>query len=128
MQARLNAGKQGSRPNAEPHRATRDIDLLASGDNSPAVLADILTAICAHEVETDGVESLLETLQVEERVEGRAYPSLHVEMLAALGTARPRFEIDITFGEAVVPSAQEVDLPVLLGLPAPRLLSSMAKR
>jgi predicted nucleotidyltransferase component of viral defense system len=42
-------------------------------------------------------------------------------MLAALGTARPRLEIDVAFGEAVTPAPQEVDLPVLLSMPSPRL-------
>ena len=32
---------------AEPHRATRDIDLMATGDSSPEALRQILIAVCA---------------------------------------------------------------------------------
>ncbi len=42
-------------------------------------------------------------------------------MAATLSTARLRLEIDIAFGEAVTPPLQEVELPVLIGKPPPRL-------
>jgi predicted nucleotidyltransferase component of viral defense system len=106
---------------AEPHRATRDIDLLATGDSSPAALKQILAAICAQQVEEDGVIFLPETLNIEERAEGRIYQGLHLEMAVTLSTARLRLEIDIAFGEAVSPPPEEVELPVLLGKPPPRL-------
>ena len=44
-------------------------------------------------------------------------------MAALLSTAHLRLEIDIAFGEAMVPPPLEVDLPVLLALPAPRLFA-----
>jgi predicted nucleotidyltransferase component of viral defense system len=107
--------------NAEPHRATRDIDLLASGNSAPEALREILTAICALPVESDGVTFLMETLHIEERAEGRVYQGLHIEMVTTLGTAKLRLEIDLAFGEAVTPPPVEVDLPVLLAMPIPRL-------
>ncbi len=106
---------------AEPHRATRDIDLLATGDSSPAALRQIFHQVCAHAVEEDGVVFLPETLNIEARAAGRIYQGLHLEMTAMLSTARLRLEIDIAFGEAVIPPPQEVELPVLLGKPSPRL-------
>ena len=107
--------------NAEPHRATRDIDLLSSGDSSPGAMRQKLEVICAQPVETDGVSYLLETIHIQERTEGRVYQGLHIEMTATLGTARLRLEIDIAFGEAVIPPPIEVVLPVLLEMPAPHL-------
>lgn len=107
---------------AEPHRATRDIDLLGTGDSSPDVLRHIVEAVCAQVVEEeDGLMFLPDTLHIEERAEGRLYQGLHLEMAALLATARLRLEIDIAFGEAVVPPAREVELPSLLDKPAPRL-------
>ena len=107
---------------AEPHRATRDIDLLATGDSSPAALRHIMEAVCAQVVEEeDGIVFLPDTLRIEERAEGRIYQGLHLEMAALLATARLRLEIDIAFGEAVIPPAWEVELPSLLDKPAPRL-------
>jgi predicted nucleotidyltransferase component of viral defense system len=106
---------------AEPHRATRDIDLLAFGESSPEALRQVMEAICAPSIEEEGVTFLPETLTIEERVEGRVYQGLHLEMQAALAETRLRLEIDVAFGEAVVPPPEEVELPVLLGKPPPRL-------
>ncbi len=106
----------------EPHRATRDIDLLAIGDNSATAMRQMVEAICAQSVETDdGITFLPDTLHLEERIEGRIYQGLHLEMAARLGTAQLRLEIDIAFGEAVAPPAEVVELPALLDKPAPRL-------
>lgn len=107
--------------NAEPHRATRDIDMLASGESSPMVLRQILSEICLQPVDTDGVVFLQETIHIDERSEGRVYQGLHIEIAATLGSARPRLELDIAFGEAVTPPPFEAELPVLLGMPSPRL-------
>lgn len=112
---------------AEPHRATRDIDLLALGESSAAALRQVIESVCAPSVgeapveEEDGLVFLTGTLHVEERTEGRLYQGLHLEMTALLGTARLRLEIDVAVGEAVVPPPQEIELPALLGKPAPRL-------
>jgi hypothetical protein len=106
---------------AEPHRATRGIDLLATGDGSPEALSQILMELCVQPVDEDGLVFMPETLNIEELVDGRIYQGLHVELSAMLATARLLLEIDIAFGEAVVPPPQDVELPVLLGIPAPRL-------
>ena len=108
--------------NAEPHRATRDIDLLATGDSSASSLRQVIEAVCAQPVEVeDGLVFLPDTLNIEERAEGRVYQGLHLEMEAMLGTARLRLEIDIAFGEAVIPPPEVIELPVLLGKPTPHL-------
>ena len=107
--------------NSEPHRSTRDIDLMAEGDSSPAVIRDILANICTEHVQPDGVSYLPETIHIEVREEARIYKGLHIEIMTTLGTARQRLEIDIAFGEAVTPPALDVELPVLLAMPAPQL-------
>ena len=86
------------------HRPTRDVDLLAHGDNSTATMTTVFGEICATPVSEDGVSFLLDTLKIEERSEARAYPGLHIEVTAALGSARPRLEVDVAFGEAVTPA------------------------
>jgi len=107
--------------NPEPHRATRDIDLLASGDLSPEAMQVMMTEICRQPVPPDGVGFLPDTLRIEARAEARVYQGLHLEMITTLGTARPRLEIDIAVGEAVIPPPVDVEMPVLLGMPPPRL-------
>jgi len=106
----------------EPHRATRDIDLLATGDNSTTALRKVMEAVCTQPLaEEDGIVFLTDTLRIEERTEGRVYQGLHLEMEATFSTAHLRLEIDIAFGEAVVPPPQEISLPSLLEKPEARL-------
>ncbi len=105
-----------------PYRPTRDLDMLATGDSSPEALRQILLDICTTEVQPDdGVIFLPATLVVEERTVGRAYQGLYVEVLAQLGSARPRLELDLSFGEAITPAPMEIELPALLDKPRPRL-------
>ena len=105
-----------------PYRPTRDLDMLAMGDSSPEALRQLLLDICATPVSPDdGVIFLPETLVVEERTVGRAYQGLYVEVLAQLGSARPRLELDLSFGEAITPAPMEIELPALLDKPRPRL-------
>lgn len=84
-------------------------------------LRQILIAVCTQPVEEDGVVFQPETLNIEDRVEGRIYQGLHMEMAATLSTARLRLVIDIAFGEAISPPAEEIELPIMLGKPSPRL-------
>lgn len=107
-----------------PHRPTRDVDFLASGESSAEATRPILEEICAFPVPEDGVTFLAETLRVEERDnDGRAYQGLHVEVTATIGSARPRLEIDVAFGEVVTPAPEEVEVPALLSQPRPRLMA-----
>lgn len=106
---------------ASLHRPTRDVDLLATGESSAEAMAPLFQDICATVVPEDGVLFLPETLRIEERSEGRVYQGLHVEVTAALGSARPRLEIDVAFGEVITPGPQEVEVPTLLSQPRPRL-------
>jgi hypothetical protein len=103
------------------HRPTGDLDMLGVGDSAVETLTQQFLEICAVPVEEDGLVFLPETLLVEERTEGRAYQGLYIEIVARLGTALPRLEVDLSFGEAITPGPEEIELPTLLGLPRPRL-------
>jgi hypothetical protein len=49
------------------------------------------------------------------------YGCLRLRTTAAQASARISITVDIGFGDAVEPGVEDVDLPVLLDLPAPRL-------
>ena len=49
------------------------------------------------------------------------YGGLRLRTTAALASTRISITVDIGFGDSVEPGVEEVDLPVLLDLPAPRL-------
>lgn len=106
----------------DPHRATRDIDLLGFGDAEREAIAAIFTEICMMPAD-DGVVFAKDALSIDELREDNAYGGLRLKTMASIGTARVRVVIDIGFGDAVEPGLDEIELPVLLDMPAPMLRS-----
>ncbi len=106
-----------------PHRATRDIDLLGFGEATPEAIRAAFLAVIGDNSSAveDGLEFKLDTLNVEPIREGQEYGGLRATLAAELSGARIRLQIDVGFGDAVVPAAEEVPLPALLELPAGRL-------
>jgi predicted nucleotidyltransferase component of viral defense system len=104
----------------DPFRPTRDLDLLGFGDPDPQAMLAIFREICTVEID-DGVSFDVEALAVDLIREELEYGGLRIKTDAEIAGARVRIVIDIGFGDAIEPGAAEVDLPVLLDLPAPRL-------
>ena len=104
----------------EPHRATRDVDLLGYGDAAAAALLDTFREIMAVQVD-DGVSFDLKSLQIEAIREEVEYGGSRLRTTAALAGARIPITVDIGFGDAVEPGVEDVDLPVLLDMPSPHL-------
>ncbi|HEX6813324.1 MAG TPA: nucleotidyl transferase AbiEii/AbiGii toxin family protein [Planctomycetota bacterium] len=105
----------------EAIRPTRDADLLGFGDLDPESLRRIFADVCALAVEPDGLDFDSGSLHVGPiRIED-AYGGQRVEMLARLGKARLRVQVDVGIGDAVVPEPQWIDYPSLLDMPRPRL-------
>jgi predicted nucleotidyltransferase component of viral defense system len=105
----------------EPHRPTRDIDLLGWGEPNIAILEQIFREICQVEVEDDGVQFLEDSIAGERIKEDQEYEGIRIRMLALLAGARVTLQVDVGFGDAVVPAAEEIVFPSLLNLPAPRM-------
>lgn len=104
----------------DPHRSTRDVDFLGFGDPSPEPVLATFREICA--IETgDDIEFDISTLRVELIREALAYGGLRLRAMAQLAGARITVFIDIGFGDAIEPGLEEVDPPVLLDMPKPRL-------
>lgn len=102
----------------DPHRPTRDIDLLGFGDPRPDEMLRV--EICSIR-ENDGVEFDLDNLQVTANREDLAYGGVRLQTYANIAGARLRIIIDIGFGDSVEPGVEELDLPVLLDQPQPHL-------
>lgn len=105
---------------ADPHRPTRDLDLLGFGDPDPGAVLAVFREVCAVPAE-DGVAFNLDSLGVDRIREDAVYGGLRLKMAAAVGGARVRVVVDIGFGDAIEPGLEDLALPVLLDLPAPRL-------
>jgi len=104
----------------DPHRSTRDLDLLGFGDSSPEPMLSTFREIMAHNAD-DGVEFDVENLRVERNREELQYGGLRLKTTASISGARISLTIDIGFGDALEPDAEELSYPSLLDFPAPRL-------
>jgi predicted nucleotidyltransferase component of viral defense system len=105
----------------QSHRPTRDLDLLGSGDASSKYLKQIFQQVCQAQVEDDGLTFEEESIEVIEIREGQEYPGQHVKLTAKLGNARVRVQVDVGYGDAVIPEATQIEYPSLLDFPSPRI-------
>lgn len=105
----------------EAIRPTRDADLLGFGALDADALRAIMLEICALQVEPDGLEFDAASVRVAPiRVEND-YGGQRVTLVAYLGSARLRVQVDVGIGDAVFPEPEWIDYPSLLGLPRPRI-------
>jgi predicted nucleotidyltransferase component of viral defense system len=105
----------------EPYRATVDLDLLSWGGSDPDSVTRDLAAICRTEVPDDAVVFDASTITAEQLRVQEEYAGARVTFEARLGTIRERLQVDIGFGDALWPRAEEVSYPVALGDPAPMI-------
>jgi len=104
----------------DPLRPTQDLDLLGIGNDDPDDMVRTFKEICAVQ-ENDGVVFDAESVSVDRIREDLEYGGLRIKANATVDGARVRVVIDIGFGDALEPGATEMDVPVLLDLPKPRL-------
>jgi len=105
----------------QPHRATRDLDLLGFGDPSIDRIRAVLSDLISLEVDDDGLIFDPSTLEVDPIREDQEYGGIRAVVVAVLAGARVRLQIDVGFGDVVTPDAIDIAFPTLLDLPAPRL-------
>lgn len=103
------------------YRPTKDLDLLGYGDSSTEQLTLAFQKACHAEVESDGLVFDPDSICVSEIRQDQEYQGKRIELSALIGKARINLQIDIGFGDAIVPDAQEIIYPTFLDLPAPRI-------
>ena len=105
----------------EPHRPTRDVDFLSFGNPDAETLQQRFGDICHVGVIDDGVKFDAKRIKIEEIRKATDYGGLRVHIPANVGGAKVTAAVDLGFGDATEPGLEEVELPVLLDLPPPRL-------
>jgi predicted nucleotidyltransferase component of viral defense system len=105
----------------EPHRPTRDLDLLGRGPTDVQRLTEVFRAICTTPVVDDGIHILVDTIHGEEIRETQEYRGVRVLFEARLANMRIPIQVDVGFGDAVTPGPVEIEFPTLLDLPPPVL-------
>jgi hypothetical protein len=102
-------------------RPTRDIDLLGSMDNAPEHLARVVAEVCETEVEPDGLVFKASTVKAIRIKEDAEYSGVRVRFDGFLEKSRIAMQIDVGFGDVVVPAATTISYPTLLDFPAPKM-------
>jgi len=103
-----------------PHRATRDVDLLGFGDPAVAAMEAVFHDVCAIEAD-DGLEFARDSVRGEEIRSAAESDGVRLRLDARLAQARIRIQVDVGFGDAVVPAPELIEVPALDGLPPARL-------
>jgi predicted nucleotidyltransferase component of viral defense system len=103
------------------HRTTWDADFLDLESPSQERLSSAFQTVCKIETKADGLHFLPESVQAEE-IRGRAaFRGIRISLTGMLGKAKIPLQIDVGYGDALVPPAKFIRFPVLLNFPAPRL-------
>lgn len=102
-------------------RPTKDIDFLAEQvKNDPAeleyIFADIANLPC-----DDGVKFNPLSITSERTKEDADYEGIRLKIDATLGQARKRLQMDIGFGDIIIPKAKLMEFPTLLEEKPPRV-------
>ncbi len=105
----------------DPFRPTGDLDLLGYGETATPEIKAAFRAICQIQAEDDGLVFDAEGLGAEPIREDQQYGGVRVKMKAFLGKTQIPVQIDIGFGDAITPAAQELEFPSLLSSEGPRL-------
>ena len=105
----------------EPHRSTRDLDLLGSGAADESRMEGIFRDLCTASVEEDGLVFDAGSVSAGRIADMARYAGVRVKLLGRLGVARIPMQVDVGFGDAVSPRPRKVKFPVMLDMPPPRL-------
>ena len=104
-------------------RPTRDLDLLTFADPDIAGLEQVFREICGADVKPDGLHFDPSTVSGSVIREGAIHDGVRMKLTARLGSARNQLQVDVGFGDAVVPPPSRLDFPVLLDQDSPRILA-----
>lgn len=102
-------------------RPTRDIDFLA--ESIPNEIENIKKAfidICEIQ-DNDGIRYDTDSIKIERIKKDANYQALRVHIKSYLGNARENIQIDIGFGDIIIPKPMYSDYPVLLDSSVPRI-------
>jgi predicted nucleotidyltransferase component of viral defense system len=103
-------------------RPTMDIDFLGQVNNSIDATVTVIKEICRQKIEPDGITFDLTGIKGESIAENAGYEGVRVRFHGSLGTAHFTMQLDIGFGDVVIPAPASLKYPTILDLPAPRIL------
>jgi predicted nucleotidyltransferase component of viral defense system len=103
-------------------RPTKDIDFLADQiSNDMNNIKEIFHKVCKVGCEDDGLIFDEDTITVEEIKKDADYQGVRVNIICYLGNAKKTLQLDIGFGDIVVPKPHYMECPTLLKMKAPNI-------
>lgn len=106
-------------------RPSDDIDFNGFlSDGTIEQCARTMRMVIEHTKVDDGVEILIDTMQVKAVREGRI-PGGKISLIAKIGSARVDLSVDVGFGNKITPEVKSIVMPTLLGnlVPAAQVLA-----
>jgi hypothetical protein len=103
-------------------RPTLDIDLLGQQiNNAVDSIVEVVQGVCGQPVEADGLVFAPASVRGEEIADDAGYEGVRVRFTGQLGKARITMQLDVGFGDVVVPADERFDYPGILDFPPPHL-------
>jgi predicted nucleotidyltransferase component of viral defense system len=102
-------------------RPTKDMDFLGRGVQSDVEAIRSIMEEIAAEIVDDGVVFDSSKIAVEQIAEQAEYGGLRASLACSVGGARNILHVDVGFGDRITAGPIEVDFPVMLDFPVPRV-------
>jgi hypothetical protein len=102
-------------------RPTIDIDLAGRTSNELEHMRSVVTDLCQLNTGPDGLEFDAASIEAQRIKEDAEYDGVRIRFNATLAKARIPMQIDVGFGDVIVPKPTEVEYPAMLEFPPPVL-------
>jgi len=105
------------------YRPTRDIDFTGYGSSEQADVIRDFREICDTPDDVDGLVFDTASITAAPIRDGSDYEGFRVRIRARVGESDIAVQIDVGFGNAIVPGPEETEVRTMLGDPPPRILA-----
>ncbi|MEW6245828.1 MAG: nucleotidyl transferase AbiEii/AbiGii toxin family protein [Nitrospirota bacterium] len=104
-------------------RSTIDVDLMSRHVLSQDAIQNIVKEICEQQVPDDGCRFDSATVTAQPIRIDNNYGGIRVDFIAHIGNMKLSMQVDVGFGDVIVPGPIPIDFPALLDFPSPHLLA-----
>lgn len=104
------------------HRTTKDLDLLGRGDPSHQRVKAVFEELCGMETDDDGLVFDSNSIRLDKIKPDDVYDGVRVRLQVFLGEAKIGLQVDVGFGDTVVPEPVKVSFPSLLESEEPEVM------
>jgi hypothetical protein len=102
-------------------RSTMDIDMLGKMNNSVDDIITMVRDVCLQKVAPDGIVFDPDSIRGRIITEDADYEGVRIHFRGSLDNARITIQLDVGFGDVVIPTPKLMAYPTILDLPAPKI-------